>query len=59
MQELLDQSEKDEQFQLAIIQPLDEQGRLIKHLAEMLDQQDQYIENNLDKRDEKLAIQRS
>ncbi|MEN3772535.1 MerR family transcriptional regulator [Priestia megaterium] len=55
VQELLDRSEKDEQFQLALIQRLDEQGRLIKHLTEKLDYQDQYIENNLEKRDEKLT----
>ena len=55
VQELLDRSEKDEQFQLALIQRLDEQGTLIKHLTEKLDYQDQYIENNLEKRDEKLT----
>ena len=55
VQELLDRSEKDEQFQLALIQRLDEQGKLIKHLTEKLDYQDQYIENNLEKRDEKLT----
>ena len=55
VQELLDRSEKDEQFQLALIQRLDEQGTLIKHLTDKLDSQDQYIENNLEKRDEKLT----
>ncbi|USL45755.1 MerR family transcriptional regulator [Priestia megaterium] len=55
VQELLDRSEKDEQFQFALIQRLDEQGKLIKHLTEKLDYQDQYIENNLEKRDEKLT----
>lgn len=55
VQELLDRSEKDEQFQLALIQRLDEQGKLIKRLTEKLDYQDQYIENNLEKRDEKLT----
>ncbi|MFE0625079.1 MerR family transcriptional regulator [Priestia aryabhattai] len=55
VQELLDRSEKDEQFQLALIQRLEEQGKLIKHLIEKLDHQDQYIENNLEKRDEKLT----
>jgi DNA-binding transcriptional MerR regulator len=55
VQELLDRSEKDDQFQLALIQRLDEQGKLIKHLTEKLDYQDQYIENNLEKRDEKLT----
>ncbi|OHY73439.1 MerR family transcriptional regulator [Priestia aryabhattai] len=55
VQELLDRSEKDEQFQLALIQRLDEQGKLIKHLTEKLDSQDRYIENNLEKRDEKLT----
>ncbi|MEB2294633.1 MerR family transcriptional regulator [Priestia megaterium] len=55
VQELLDRSEKDEQFQLALIQRLDEQGTLIKQLTDKLDSQDRYIENNLDKRDEKLT----
>ncbi|MEE3897183.1 MerR family transcriptional regulator [Priestia megaterium] len=55
VQELLDRSEKDEQFQLALIQRLDEQGKLIKQLTDKLDSQDRYIENNLDKRDEKLT----
>ncbi|MGE7717785.1 MerR family transcriptional regulator [Priestia megaterium] len=55
VQELLNRSEKDEQFQLALIQRLDEQGRLIKQLTEKLDHQDKYIENNLEKRDEKLT----
>jgi DNA-binding transcriptional MerR regulator len=55
VQELLDRSAKDDQFQLALIQRLDEQGKLIKHLTEKLDYQDQYIENNLEKRDEKLT----
>ena len=55
VQELLNRSEKDEQFQLALIQRLDEQGKLIKHLTEKLNHQDQYIENNLEKRDEKLT----
>ncbi|MCM3197171.1 MerR family transcriptional regulator [Priestia megaterium] len=55
VQELLNYSEKDEQFQLALIQRLDEQGRLIKQLTEKLDYQDKYIENNLEKRDEKLT----
>ncbi|MEO2228325.1 MerR family transcriptional regulator [Priestia megaterium] len=55
VQELLDRSEKDEHFQLALIQRLDEQGNLIKKLTEKLDHQDKYIENNLEKRDEKLT----
>lgn len=55
VQELLHRSEKDEQFQLALIQRLDEQGKLIKQLTEKLDHQDKYIENNLEKRDEKLT----
>ncbi len=55
VQELLNRSEKDEQFQLALIQRLDEQGSLIKKLTEKLDHQDKYIENNLEKRDEKLT----
>ncbi|MGN2275069.1 MerR family transcriptional regulator [Priestia megaterium] len=55
VQELLDRSEKDEQFQLALIQRLDTQGKLIKNLTEKLDHQDRYIENNLEKRDEKLT----
>ncbi|MFE3982719.1 MULTISPECIES: MerR family transcriptional regulator [unclassified Priestia] len=55
VQELLDRSEKDEQFQLALIQRLDEQGTLIKQLTDKLDSQDKYIENNLEKRDEKLT----
>lgn len=55
VQELLYRSEKDEQFQLALIQRLDEQGKLIKYLTEKLDHQDKYIENNLEKRDEKLT----
>lgn len=55
VQELLNRSEKDEQFQLALIQRLDEQGTLIKQLTDKLDSQDRYIENNLDKRDEKLT----
>lgn len=55
VQELLNRSEKDEQFQLALIQRLDEQGQLIKYLTEKLDHQDKYIENNLEKRDEKLT----
>ncbi|MCM3100043.1 MerR family transcriptional regulator [Priestia megaterium] len=55
VQELLDRSEKDEQFQLALIQRLDEQGKLIKCLTEKLDHYDRYIENNLEKRDEKLT----
>ncbi|MGG1073092.1 MerR family transcriptional regulator [Priestia megaterium] len=55
VQELLYRSEKDEQFQLALIQRLDEQGKLIKHLTEKLDHQDKYIETNLEKRDEKLT----
>ncbi|MFQ6585420.1 MerR family transcriptional regulator [Priestia megaterium] len=55
VQELLNRSEKDEQFQLALIQRLDEQGSLIKKLTEKLDHQDKYIENNLERRDEKLT----
>ncbi|MHC5534634.1 MerR family transcriptional regulator [Priestia megaterium] len=55
VQELLDRSETDEQFQLALIQRLDEQGTLIKQLTDKLDSQDRYIENNLEKRDEKLT----
>ncbi|GAB1810625.1 MerR family transcriptional regulator [Priestia megaterium] len=55
VQELLDRSEKDEQFQLALIQRLDEQGKLIKCLTEKLGHYDRYIENNLEKRDEKLT----
>lgn len=55
IQQLLNRSEKDEQFQLALIQRLDEQGKLIKHLTDKLDSQDRYIENNLEKRDKKLT----
>lgn len=55
VQELLNRSEKDEQFHLALIQRLDEQGKLIKQLTEKLDHQDKYIESNLEKRDEKLT----
>jgi len=55
VQELLSRSEKDEQFQLALIQRLDEQSQLIKQLTEKLSSQDKYIENNLEKRDEKLT----
>lgn len=55
VQELLDRSEKGEQFQFALIQRLDEQSQLIKQLTEKLSSQDKYIENNLEKRDEKLT----
>lgn len=55
IQDLLNISEKDEQFQIALIQRLDEQGKLIKQLTEKLNNQDKYIENNLEKRDEKLT----
>ena len=55
VQELLDRSEKDDQFQLALIQRLDEQSKLIGQLTEKLSSQDKYIENNLEKRDEKLT----
>lgn len=55
VQELLDRSEKGEQFQFALIQRLDEQSKLIKQLTEKLSSQDKYIENNLEKRDEKLT----
>ncbi|WP_427127614.1 MerR family transcriptional regulator (plasmid) [Priestia megaterium] len=55
VQELLNRSEKDEQFQFALIQRLDEQSKLIGQLTEKLSSQDKYIENNLEKRDEKLT----
>lgn len=55
VQELLNRSEKDEQFQFALIQRLDEQSKLIRQLTEKLSSQDKYIENNLEKRDEKLT----
>ncbi|MGA6840573.1 hypothetical protein [Priestia megaterium] len=51
IQQLLNRSEKNEQFQLALIQRLDEQGKLIKHLTDKLNSQDRYIKNNLEKRD--------
>ncbi|MDG0032941.1 MerR family transcriptional regulator [Priestia sp. Y58] len=55
IQDLLNRSEKDEQFQIALIQRLDEQRKLIEQLTEKLSNQDKYIENNLEKRDEKLT----
>ncbi|MDP1383256.1 hypothetical protein Q8G31_26410 [Priestia megaterium] len=55
IQQLLNHSEKDEQFQFALIQHLNEQRQLIKQLTEKLFSRDKYIENNLEKRDEKLT----
>lgn len=55
IQDLLNRSEKDEQFQIALIQRLDEQRKLIEQLTEKLSNQDKYIENNLEKRDERLT----
>src|SRR6478735_5850492 len=56
VQELLNRSEKDEQFQFALIQRLDEQSKLIRQLTEKLSSQDKYIENIREISDTKKLI---
>lgn len=51
---LLEHNQKQEQFNQALIQRLDEQAKVITKLSSNLEQQQNYIENKLEKRDQLL-----